>query len=442
VGEAVDWYRRAAAQHGSTAQVALERIDALGGGRSGALSKPRRKPGAPERRRDPVRWDKAAEMGDASARFHLGLMYEKGLGVVSDAQKSEVWYLASARQGDIRAQLALARLYEGTNRDLAVDWYRRAADLGSPDAQFALGRYFCAGTGGARDFFQGVSWYLKAGEQGDLRALMTVGQLCVGGPLEHLAVECFKKAAAMGDAEAQFLIGQHLAAGKGAAQDLSEAVEWWHRAALQGYAQAQCALAGACLRGKGTPTDFQQAFGWFQKAAEQGDVKAQWNLGAMYASGGEGVAQDMRQAFAWCHSAADLDFVPAQATLGVLFARIKDPVQAVFWWEKAAQQGDPEAQYNLANMYSKGQGVERDGRLAFQWFARAAAQGVASAQSKLGLLYAVGDGVTVDPIEAHKWFLLAANAGDAVARANLARSRARLTVAQVEEAERRASLKG
>ena len=50
----------------------------------------------------------------------------------------------------------------------------------------------------------------------------------------------------------------------------------------------------------------------------------------------------------------------------------------------------------------------------------------------------MGDGVAPDPIEAHRWFSLAATAGDAVARANLARSMARLSQAQIAEAERRA----
>jgi hypothetical protein len=134
--------------------------------------------------------------------------------------------------------------------------------------------------------------------------------------------------------------------------------------------------------------------------------------------------------------------VPAQATLGILFARIKEPAQAVQWWEKAAAQGDAEAQFNLAVMYTKGQGVERNPQTAFHWFLQAATQGVPSAQSKLGLLYAVGDGVAVDPIEAHRWFQRAALAGDTVAQANLARSRARLGPAQIAEAERRAQSTG
>jgi len=436
--EAIAWYRRAAAQHFPEAQVALERLDGQGGGRSGARSKPRRRPGSPDRRSDPAQWDKAAEQGDASSRYFLGLMFGRGLGVAQDVDKAQAWYLAAARQDDVRAQLALARLWEVGRPQRAVDWYRKAAEQGSAEAQFALGRHFCTGIVEAQDVFQGLGWYMRAGALGDRRALMTLGHMCSGSALDHMAVECFRKAAGLGDAEAQYLVGQHYATGHGIAQDHPAAVDWWTRSAEQGYAPAQCALGASCLAGKGIGKNFQQALRWFQKAADQGDAKAQWNLGAMYASGGEGQKQDLRQAFAWCRSAADLGFVPAQATLGVLFARIKDPVQAVVWWEKAALQGDPEAQFNLAVVCSKGLGVERDARRAFEWFARAAAQGVASAQSRLGLLYAVGEGVAEDPIEAHRWFTRAAAAGDAVAQTNLARSSARLTASQIVEAERRA----
>ena len=157
----------------------------------------------------------------------------------------------------------------------------------------------------------------------------------------------------------------------------------------------------------------------------------------MYASGGPGLKRDLKRAFVWCQSAADLDFVPAQATLGGLFARIDNPQQAVAWWTRAAQKDDPEAQYNLALMYAKGQGVDKDGALALFWFGKAAAQGVASAQSRLGLMYATGNMVPVDPIEAHKWFALAASAGDEAGRTNCARSESRLEPLQLAEAQRR-----
>jgi TPR repeat protein len=112
---------------------------------------------------------------------------------------------------------------------------------------------------------------------------------------------------------------------------------------------------------------------------------------------------------------------------------------AALWWSKAAEQQDPEAQFNLAQMLAKGQGVDRDSELAFHWYERAALQGVAGAQSRLGILYATGEGVASDPIEAHKWFSIAAQSGDAAALANVKRSAGQLTPVQAREGERRAS---
>jgi TPR repeat protein len=110
----------------------------------------------------------------------------------------------------------------------------------------------------------------------------------------------------------------------------------------------------------------------------------------------------------------------------------------VFWWRKAAERGDPESQYNLAFMYSKGQGVAQNQQMAFYWFAEAAGQGVLSAQSRLGLMYATGEGVAADVIEAHKWFFIAAKGGDEAAMANRIRSESMLDQPQIAEAERRA----
>ena len=130
--------------------------------------------------------------------------------------------------------------------------------------------------------------------------------------------------------------------------------------------------------------------------------------------------------------------MPAQATLGVLFARIKNYEKAAFWLHKAAEQGDPEAQYNLAVVYSKGQGVSQDQERAFHWFAEAAERGVVSAQARLGLMYATGDAVALDPLEAHKWLIIAADGGDKAGRANFLRSEAGLGLMQITEAKRRA----
>ena len=49
--------------------------------------------------------------------------------------------------------------------------------------------------------------------------------------------------------------------------------------------------------------------------------------------------------------------------------------KAIEWYEKAAEQGDAQAQYNLGSMYYNGQGVDVNYKKAFEWFEKAAKQG-------------------------------------------------------------------
>ncbi len=65
----------------------------------------------------------------------------------------------------------------------------------------------------------------------------------------------------------------------------------------------------------------------------------------------------------------------------------QDYAEAVKWLRKAAEQGHAKAQFNLGLMYRKGQGVPQDYAKALQWFRKAAEQGVAKAQFNLGLMY-------------------------------------------------------
>lgn len=64
--------------------------------------------------------------------------------------------------------------------------------------------------------------------------------------------------------------------------------------------------------------------------------------------------------------------------------------------EKAAQQGNPFAQHNLALMYATGQGVRQDFHKAKEWYEKAAEQNAPYSQFNLALLYQEGKGVRQD----------------------------------------------
>ena len=77
-------------------------------------------------------------------------------------------------------------------------------------------------------------------------------------------------------------------------------------------------------------------------------------------------------------------------------------------WQPLAEQGDPEACYQLAILYYRGEGVLQDYAEAAKWFEMAANGGDPDAQYNLGLMYANAQGVSKDLVRAHLWFTLAA----------------------------------
>ena len=80
----------------------------------------------------------------------------------------------------------------------------------------------------------------------------------------------------------------------------------------------------------------------------------------------------------------------AQNNLGNLYSSghgvAADPVQAVFWYRKAADQGDAGGELNLGQMYEKGAGVAKDKTAAASWLRKAAEQGSVPGLQMLELL--------------------------------------------------------
>ncbi|QLB40550.1 tetratricopeptide repeat protein [Mannheimia pernigra] len=106
----------------------------------------------------------------------------------------------------------------------------------------------------------------------------------------------------------------------------------------------------------------------------------------------------------------------AQYNLGQMYRRgegvAKNDKQAVYWYQKAAEQGNTDAQYNLGSMYYVGKGVAKNDKQAIYWYQKAAEQGMAAAQNKLGAMYFKGEGVQRDLSKAKQYFQLACNGGD------------------------------
>jgi len=137
------------------------------------------------------------------------------------------------------------------------------------------------------------------------------------------------------------------------------------------------------LKGDGVPADLKQAVFWLSKAADLGEAHAEYTLGLLY-SEGYGVPKDLELARKWLRLAAGWNLPEAKEALANLEqqsaapvnaqtfletgrshllgtgGKEKNPALAREWFQRAAAQNDPDAQYELALLYKNGIGGERD----------------------------------------------------------------------------------
>ena len=114
----------------------------------------------------------------------------------------------------------------------------------------------------------------------------------------------------------------------------------------------------------------------------------------------------------WVARSAEQGYPDAQYDLGNIYEAgwgvPKDHEKAVHWWTKAAEQGLVNAQMSLAYMHcERGKVSPQDFEKAVFWFRKAAEKGYFIAQHCLGEMYYSGEGVTQDYRKSYVWYSLA-----------------------------------
>ncbi|HEX7006672.1 MAG TPA: tetratricopeptide repeat protein [Alphaproteobacteria bacterium] len=194
---------------------------------------------------------------------------------------------------DPAAQTNIGEMYlrgEGVekDRDVAIHWFRRAADRDFPEAQYRLGRLYMG-----EDNEEAARWLKAAAEHGHVQALNSLASLYEAGqgvPMDlREAFLLRRKAAESGNAVAAAMLGSMYAEGKGVARNDSEAVAWYRKAAEQGYFFAQSRLGAMYRDGRGVPQDLVEAHMWFTLSAQS----APGELSKLYAKRRSAVEQRM-----------------------------------------------------------------------------------------------------------------------------------------------------
>jgi len=140
----------------------------------------------------------------------------------------------------------------------------------------------------------------------------------------------------------------------------------------------------------------------------------------------QGPNPDLMVAIAALQKAADAGNPEAQFRLGMMYANGEgvplNHSKGAALIEAAARQGNAEAQTTLGWLYANGMGKEQDDKLAKQWYLRAAQQGSSKAQYVVATMYRFGQlGEPRNAEQAVAWYLEAANQGVASAQFALGR---------------------
>lgn len=196
-------------------------------------------------------------------------------------------------------------------------------------------------------------------------------------------------AAKLGLPEAQRELAERYYYGyQGCVKDPKRTIVWASLAAASGDLVAQFMLgrvvfgmykspfndvsaSGYCYaNGEGTEDgspNWAIAVDWYTRSASQGCGESTWHIGVIYCEGGHGIEQNFEQ--------------------------------AVMWFRKGVDQGDPHAMYELGKRYLAGEGVDANSEAARGWFEMAAARGVIDAKLRLGAMLVGGIGGSVSMAE-------------------------------------------
>lgn len=148
--------------------------------------------GVPKDAVEAIKWlRKAVEKENSFAQLKLGQCYARGEGVEQNYTEAKKWIEKAAQRGDDFAQKLLPDfdtdpkiLYrlgeearERSEMTTAIEYYSKAAQLGSPEAQVMLGECYSIGAGLPKDKEMAVDWYRMAARQGHPDAQMVLKRL-------------------------------------------------------------------------------------------------------------------------------------------------------------------------------------------------------------------------------------------------------------------------
>jgi uncharacterized protein len=306
---------------------------------------------------------RAADKGFMAADESLGIFAETGIGMAKPAPEEAIaWYEKAVQQGSLDAATNIALMYSGgigvpKDAARAMTWFRKAAEGGDATAQYNLALVYVRGNGIPRDYKEFVHWATAAADHGVVPALLDLGSFYMhprdGAPADvDRAIHFYEKAANLGNARAQAIVGNIFATGIQGKPDYEQAVKWYRKAADQGEPNAEFGLGLRYALGQGVATDMENARRLFTSAADQGQPDAQYALASVLEEG-NGIPADPSRAAHYYQLAAEQGIAKAQLRLGELLAAHKDcreDLVSAYKWLMLAQSSVKESAPVLSDL--------------------------------------------------------------------------------------------
>lgn len=213
-------------------------------------------------------YKKGAEQGNANCACNLAFCYYRGRGTEKDVEKAKQLFLQNADLSALIQRNLGIIFYQGTQQTppdagQAISWLTKAAGNGDETAMQHLGKIYWK-----TDKEQALEWYRKAAERdGKKGAYLYAFRLYQYGESQwDEAFVWMKRAAESKHVAAQFMLGLFYKSGVGTAVDHANAFYWFKQAAEKNYEQAYSHVGRYLRDGRIVKEDYKQALAWFGKA--------------------------------------------------------------------------------------------------------------------------------------------------------------------------------
>ena len=384
---AIDHFEQAAMQGHADAYYFLGRFFGLGDGISLDLEK------AMEF------YQKGASLGSAKCGYAIGLMFHSGSGRERDEDTArtyfkdnyEVLLMEANNQDPVSIHILGTYYYYGFHVQRyifkAIEWFLKSANMGYSDSQYMLGMIYETIGEDDKQAITAEHYYELAAKQDHPYALYALGVNALEKKIWPKAIFNLEKAARQNYALAAYTLAYYYHEKE--EKHPLKAFEWFMVAAKQHHTEAEYYIGLYYQLGKGVQKDLDQAIYWYEKAALKKDKNALYHL-AMILIKQEN--RDMKNVAKLLEQAASLDHPHAQYNLAVMYQKgdgvIENANKALFWYEKAASANLAIAQYNLGMLYFEGAVVEKDEEKARELWQKAADQGLEVA---VKLMYSINN---------------------------------------------------